>query len=180
MNFDVKHFVRWGIPGWVFLFIITIYFSIVDFDFISLILFSKSAPVIVAVLSLFIIAGIILGNMIHQISMCFGFVIWTKRNKYFREEYELDRKIMRLDNGKEIQRIYSYRLGNIHALRALWFSLSIALLILIILSLLWKFSFHVGVLMTIVFVLNIIVMINWRYFQANLNYFLKQIKNDFY
>ncbi len=179
MNFDTKYLIRWGIPGWMFLFIIIAFYSLVDFDAFKSIIFNKNAPVIVALISLFIGSGIILGNIIHQISMSIGFVVWTKRAIYFRKEYEMDYKIITGDHGNEIQRIYSYRLGNVHALRALWFSLLLALLTIITLSFFVKFSIKIGILIAIVFILNIVVLNNWRYFQNNLDFFLRKIKSDF-
>ncbi len=163
----------------MFLFIIITFFSLVDFDTVKSIIFNKNAPVIVALISVFIGAGIILGHIIHQVSMSLGFVVWTKRAIYFKKEYEMDYKIITGSYGSEIQRIYSYRLGNVHALRALWFSLLLSLLSIITLSFLVNFTLKIGILITVVFVINIIVLNNWIYFQNNLDYFLRKIKSDF-
>lgn len=179
MNFDPKYLVRWGIPGWIYLFIITVYLFMVDYNTIIGIIFNENAPVIVASISLFIGAGIIIGNIMHQISMSLGFVIWTKRKKFFKSEYDMDLKIIKNDYGKDIQRIYSYRLGNVHALRALWFSLLLSLLTILSLSFIYSISMKVWVLIIIVVVINLIVLNNWRYFQNNLDYFLRKIKSDF-
>ncbi|WP_018664604.1 hypothetical protein [Heyndrickxia acidiproducens] len=179
MNFDSKYLVRWGIPGWTLLFILLGYSSLIDFDSVKQIFFSKSAPVVVGSITLFIGAGVILGNIIHQISMTFGFIIWTKRKKYFKSEYEIDTKIIKGTYGKDIQRIYSYRLGNVHALRALFFSFLISIILLVVFSFTLYFSYSVGLLLAVVIFLNIIVLNNLIYFQRNLDFFIKKVKNDF-
>jgi hypothetical protein len=179
VNFEPKYLVRWGIPGWMFLFVLISYFVIKDFDLLKSFILKGKAGAIVSAFTLFIGVGIILGNLIHQVSISLGFVVWNKRNRYFKNEYEMDLRIIKNKYGSDIQRIYSYRLGNVHALRALWFSLSLSLLILIILSLVFYFSFRIGVLIGVVVFLKLIVLNNWIYFQNNLNYFIRNVKSDF-
>jgi hypothetical protein len=179
MNFEPKYWIRWGIPGWMLLSILISYFTIQDYGAIKTFIFSKDASIIFSSISLFIGAGIIIGYLIHQIGLCFGFIVWINKNKYFKNEYEMDLKIIKNQFGIEIQRIYSYRLGNIHALRALFTSLSLSLLILVIFSLTITFSIKIGILILMVLGLNCIVLYNWVYFQNNLNYYIKKIKSDF-
>jgi hypothetical protein len=179
MNFEPKYLIRWGIPGWMFLALIISYFTISDYGAIKTFILSKDVPIIVSSITLFIGTGIIIGNLIHQISLTFGFLIWLNKKQYYKKEYEMDLKIIKNQFGKEIQRIYSYRLGNVHALRALSTSLFLSLLILVILSLTITFSLKIGILLLIVLGLNCIVFYNWVYFQNNLNYFIKKIKSDF-
>lgn len=179
MNFESRYLIRWGIPGWIYLAILIAYFSVMDYEAFKSFIFSKDVPIIVASITIFVGFGIIIGNLIHQFSLNFGFVIWINRNKYFKNEYEMDLKIIKSQYGKEIQRIYSYRLGNIHALRALCFSLFLSWITLIILSLTITFSIKICILILFVFVLNLIVLNNWVYFQNNLDYFIKKIKSDF-
>ncbi|MBT2727530.1 hypothetical protein J7E63_11355 [Bacillus sp. ISL-75] len=179
MNLDSKNLIRWGIPGWMLLAILLSYFTISDYEAVKTFIFSKDVSIIVSSITLFIGTGIIIGNLIHHISLSFGFIIWINKNKYFKNEYEMDLKIIKNQFGKEIQRIYSYRLGNVHALRVLSTSLFLSLLILVILSLTITFSIKIGILLLIVLGLNCIVFYNWVYFQNNFNYFIKKIKSDF-
>ncbi|MCM2534620.1 hypothetical protein NDK43_22595 [Neobacillus pocheonensis] len=179
MNFEPKNLIRWGIPGWMFLAVLISYFTISDYGAVKTLMFSKDVPIIVSSISLFIVAGIIIGNLIHQISLSFGFIIWINKNKYFKNEYEMDLKIIKNQFGNEIQRIYSDRLGTIHDLRALSTCLFLSLLILVIFSLTITFSIKIGILLLIVLGLNCIVFYNWAYFQNNLNYFIRKIKSDF-
>lgn len=179
MNFEPKYLIRWGIPGWMYLGVLIAYFSLKDYEAISSFIFSKDVPIIVASITLFIGTGIILGNLIHQFSLSFGFIIWQRRYKYFKEEYEIDLKIIKSEYGNEIQRIYSYRLGNVHALRALCTSLFLSLITLGIFSFTIKFSMPIGILILIVFGVNLIALNNFIYFQSNLTYFIKKMKTDF-
>ncbi|KKI90131.1 hypothetical protein WQ54_23820 [Bacillus sp. SA1-12] len=179
MNFDSKYLIRWGIPGWTYLAVLLIYFFLYDFDQMKTFIFSKDVPIIVASLSLFIGAGVILGHLIHQISLYLGFVIWTKKGKYFKKEYEMDIRIIKSKFGSEIHRIYQYRLGNVHAYRTLCFSLFLSLITLIILSFTLEFSLSIGILILLILLINSMVFVNFIYFQDNLSYFMKKINTDF-
>ncbi|MBT2733672.1 hypothetical protein [Bacillus sp. ISL-7] len=178
MNLDSKNLIRWGIPGWMLLAILISYFAISDYETVKTFIFSKDVSIIVSSITLFIGTGIIIGNLIHHISLSFGFIIWINKNKYFKSDYEMDLKIIKNQFGKEIQSIYRDRLGNVHALRALSTSLFLSLVILVIFSLTITFSIKIGILVLIVLGLNCIVFYNWAYFQNNLNYFIRKIKSD--
>ncbi|OIK06279.1 hypothetical protein BIV60_27365 [Bacillus sp. MUM 116] len=179
MNFEPKDIIRWGIPGWMFLAVLIAYFSLNDFDSIKSFIFNKDAPIIVASITLFIVSGVTIGNLIHQISLSLGFIIWKDRKKHLKHEYELDKIIIENQYGKEIQRIYSDRLGNLHALSALCFSLFLSLLTIGIFSFTIKFSTSIMILLIIVFLLNVIVFHNLIYFQDHLNYYIRKVKSDF-
>ncbi|PLT33193.1 hypothetical protein [Bacillus sp. V5-8f] len=179
MNFEAKHWIRWGIPGWVYLSSIIAYFCVKDLGASSEFIFSNQVSKIVASATIFILAGIILGQLIHQVSIGLGFVIWTQQAKYFRTEYEIDRRIIKNDRGKEIQRIYSYRLGNLHAVRALLTSLALTLTTVIVLAYMIEYSTAILVLLIILFVLFVIVFINYLYFYNNFIYFVNNILIEF-
>lgn len=177
MNFEGKHLVRWGIPGWTFIIIILSYFFVVDTEKTLALLVEGDFPLLGAT-ALLVGLGIIVGHLIHQLSMLFGFLIWNKWEKYFEDEYELDKIIMKDSLGKEIQRIYSYRLGNIHALRSLTVSCvlsSISLLLLLIFYMHSKYGFY---LLIGISIFTILIFINYKYFKANLDYFLKKVKKE--
>ncbi|RFU65027.1 BA5345 family protein [Peribacillus glennii] len=179
MNFEAKHWIRWGIAGWVYLSAILAYFTVKDLKAASAFIFSYEVSTIVASATIFILAGIILGHLIHQVSIGLGFIIWTQQAKYFRSEYEIDKIIIKNHRGGEIQRIYSYRLGNLHALRALFTSLAMALTTVIFLAYAIQYSTAILVLLIILFVLFVIVFINYRYFYNNFNYFVANILIEF-
>ncbi|WP_409293826.1 hypothetical protein V1498_11680 [Peribacillus sp. SCS-26] len=175
MNFEAKHLIRWGIPGWLYLTIIAAYFLIDDRA--ALTGYLKSLAITdLGLAALLTGLGIILGNIIHQISMLFGFIIWNKREVYFHREYSVDRII--IDGRPEVQRIYSYRLGQVHALRALTTSCILSCITLITLFYFHSWSRGSLILFCLTAILIIIVFVNQRYFRQNLDYFINKIKVD--
>lgn len=177
MNFEGKHLVRWGIPGWTYILVILSYFFVVDPSNTFKLLVEGDFPLLGAT-ALLIGAGIIIGHLIHQISMFFGFLIWNSWKKYFKDEYALDEMIMHKKNGKEIQRIYSYRLGNLHALRSLTASGVLSIITLLILLVSHIYNKHGLFLLIGISVLTLVLHINYIYFKANLDYFLKKTKEE--
>ncbi|MGE6259241.1 hypothetical protein ACQKCU_15265 [Heyndrickxia sporothermodurans] len=179
MNFEAKHIVRWGIPGWFYSLVIFMYFLMDDKE--SLVRYLNELDVsIVGITALLAVIGVIIGHMIHQISMLFGFLIFTNWKKYFRAEYELDQMIMKSNFGSEIQRIYRHRLGQVHALRALATSGILSLFTIVLLLWFYSYSIKTICLLIIVLFLTIILLINHKYFKKNLDYFIKQIKMEKY
>ncbi|MCY8225226.1 hypothetical protein [Bacillus haynesii] len=177
MNFETKHLIRWGIPGWTYLGLISIYFYIKESALNNA--FSLEQIPFVPITAIFFGSGIIVGYLIHQLSMLFGFVILNKWDKYFEREFNFDQIIMTDEKrGNEIQRIYSYRLGNVHALRALFFSLVIALLTITILCFVMYFSIKVFCFICIIFLLAVMTFINFRYFHENLHFFMRKVEED--
>ncbi len=179
MNFEPKYLIRWGLLGWTYLAIIMAYFILRDYEAVRSYFFNKDASIMVSSITLFIVSGIIIGNLLHQFSLSFGYIIWINKKKSFKKDYEMDLKVIESQYGKEIQRIYSNRLGNVYALRALCLSIFLSLITLVILSLTITFSIKIGILILIVLFLNWIVLNNWVYFQNNLDYFIKNIKSEF-
>ncbi|MFB3901765.1 hypothetical protein [Bacillus amyloliquefaciens] len=175
MNFETKHLIRWGIPGWTFLGALTIYFYIKESVLNSAFSISKIPAFMFT--AIFVGVGIIIGHLIHQISMLLGFVIWNKWSDYFEKEFQFDQIIMKDEKGKEVQRIYSYRLGNVHALRSLNISLIIALVTTVVLSITMYFSSKVLLLIVTLFLLVVITFINYLYFKKNLEYFIMKIES---
>lgn len=177
MNFEAKHIVRWGIPGWFYSLIIFIYFLLDDKE--SLVKYLNGLDVtIVGMTALIGVIGIIIGHMIHQISTLFGFLLITNWQKYFKAEYRLDELIMKSKYGLEIQRIYRHRLGQVHALRALTTSGILSLLTIAIFFIFYSYSTKCLSLFIVVFVLTIFLFINQKYFKKNLDFFVTQIKKD--
>lgn len=174
LNFEAKHLVRWGIPGWFYTLVIFIYFLLDDKE--RLVQYLKSLDVsIIGITALLGVTGIIIGHMIHQISMLFGFLIITNWKKYFKGEYKLDQIIMKSKYGQEIQRIYRHRLGQVHALRALTTSGVLSLITVGLLLIFYSYSIKTIFLLIVICILTITLFINHNYFRKNLDYFVKQI-----
>ncbi len=175
MNFEGKHLVRWGIPGWTYIMAVLSYFLVVDTSKTLKLLFIGDFPLVGAT-ALLIGLGIIIGHLIHRLSMFFGFLIWNKWETYFKSEYELDKIIKDEKNGKEVQRIYSYRLGNLHALRALTTSGILSAITLTILLRVYLYSKYGLYLLVGISILTLIIHINYVYFKKNLDFYIEKVK----
>ncbi|MGR3206915.1 hypothetical protein ACSYGW_11215 [Bacillus glycinifermentans] len=175
MSFETKHLIRWGIPGWTFLGALAIYFYIKESALNST--FSISQIPAFMFTAIFVGVGIILGHLIHQVSMFFGFILIRKWYIYFEDEFKFDQRIMKSQDGDgpELLRIYRYRLGNVHALRSLFISLLLALATIIYCSKILYFSALVLLLIVILSCLATITFVNYIYFTKNLEFFLKKI-----
>jgi hypothetical protein len=125
-------------------------------------------------------SGVPIGYLIHQISMFFGFVLRTKRNRYFKEEYDLDKLILNTENGDKIRTRYRHLLSRVHELRALKYSHIVSLVFIIFLEYFkykeYKVWFWVLLGSNIFFM--IIVHVNQYYFRDNLKFFEKKIKSS--
>ncbi|UAC47808.1 hypothetical protein K6959_14485 [Bacillus aquiflavi] len=178
MNFEAKHLIRWGIPGWVYISFVFLFFLINDQErlFQYLAAFDVSIVGLTAVLTGL---GIIVGHIIHQMSMLFGFIIWTNWRVYFKKEYNLDKIIMNHKVGKDIRRIYSYRLGQVHALRALSTSGVLSSFTLLLLMNFYSFSLKGLMLLAVSLLVTVVTLINHYYFKRNFDFFIKQIRRDY-
>lgn len=71
MSFETKYLIRWGIPGWVFIFWLFFYFSFTQNNYSE---FVKNVPLLISL----IVAGVPLGYLIYQIYFVFFWSIRTK------------------------------------------------------------------------------------------------------
>ncbi|WP_345807571.1 hypothetical protein [Bacillus pumilus] len=182
MNFESKYLVRWGVPGWVLMLFVTTFFlinfpekfmNIIDSDKFSIVGFTAFAAVV----------GVIIGHLIHQISLCCGFVLYEllkfgNWNNYFQRELNVDRQIIETDKlGSNIKNIYSYRLGQLHARRGLVTSLIISGIL--ITGSLFKGYNNCGtwVLCIVNLFLIIIMILNYIYFDKNLRFFMNRVSD---
>ncbi|WP_309087288.1 hypothetical protein [Domibacillus sp.] len=179
MNFDTKHLIRWGIPGWVYLITIIFYVFTDNPNYISD-LKGKEGLSLIGLGAILAGLGVPVGYLIHQVSMFFGFIIWTpNKNKFFKEEYELDRIIFDSENkGGKIRERYRHLLSRVHELRAL--KTSHALSIMTVASLAVFYSDVVNIPCIIILIVNIVMFIivhfNQKHFDKNLDFFKRQIK----
>lgn len=177
MNFETKHIIRWGIPGWVFLLSAILYFYLDNPVSLNSLL-GKDGFILVGIGAILAGLGVPIGYLIHQISMFFGFVIVTKRNRYFKEEYELDRLIMDGEKGDRIRTRYRHLLSRVHELRALKYSHLLSAILISCLEIFVNKQYNswFWILLTINILLFIIVQVNQTYFNDNLKFFIKKIK----
>ncbi|WP_242750390.1 hypothetical protein [Bacillus sp. A1(2020)] len=80
MNFESKYLVRWGMPGWVYMIFVTAFYAINHPDQFFQKLNSEDFPLVGFVA--FVAFGIILGHLIHQVSLFLGLYFqYTKKIK---------------------------------------------------------------------------------------------------
>jgi hypothetical protein len=178
MNFDSRHVIRWGIPGWVFLLSILLY---IFFDTPKYLvdLKGKDGLSIIGLGAMLAGSGVPIGYLIHQISMLFGFIIKNKRIRYFKEEYEIDKLFFTNSNGDKMRTRYVHLLTRVHELRALKYSHLLSLLVILILGIYQKhINSYLYISVSINLGLLLIVHFNQKYFNDNLNYYKKQIKQN--
>lgn len=183
LNFESKYLVRWGLPGWVFMIFITLLYLINEPGYIPQILKYKGFS-LVGFTALAAALGIILGHIIHQISLFLWFVIPEYRKRkwlvYFDREFKIDKRIVEEELGKGIKNIYSYRLGQLHGRRGLLTSLMLSFMTIIILCCtdLNLLSVKTIILESGNGALIMIMLINYYYFDRNLEYFMDRV-NEF-
>ncbi|MFE4490631.1 hypothetical protein [Bacillus altitudinis] len=182
MNFESKYLVRWGVPGWVLMLFLAAFYAI-NFQekFLHIILSDKFS--IVGFTAFEAVLGIIIGHLIHQVSICFGFVAvelikkggW---NNYFLRELKVDKQIIELEKmGPTIKDIYSYRLGQLHARRGLLTSLFISIFLLILLIFCCGYyNKETMILFYINAFLLLVMIMNYLYFNKNLKFFMDRVR----
>ncbi|TVZ81276.1 hypothetical protein FB379_11775 [Aeribacillus composti] len=173
MNFETKHIIRWGIPGWVYIISLISYF-IFSTPGLLIDLKTKYGLTILSLSAILAGIGVPIGYLIHQISMLFGFVVRHKWNKYFRKEYELDNKIIGNDNGEKIRERYRHLLSRVHELRALKYSNGLSVLTILVMLYFYSNTLAGLIISVINLLFVIIVHVNQKYFEANLNFFIKR------
>jgi hypothetical protein len=176
LNFETKHVIRWGIPGWVFLLVLIAYLYLDDSQHFTAFK-GKDGFSILGLGAILAGSGVPIGYLIHQISMFFGFIIRTKRRRFFKEEYQLDSLFFNHQNGDKLKARFTHLLTRIHELRALKYSILLSGIIIILLEMFSKVPFDLKFFICIGINLSLLLVVHFNqiYFSDNLNYFKKEI-----
>ena len=177
MNFDTKHVIRWGLPGWVFLISMIIYTFTHNPDLIADFK-NKDGFSIIGLAAILGGLGVPVGYLIHQVSMVFGFIILTNRKAYFKEEFKMDNVFFTHNNGDKLKSRYIHLLTRVHELRALLFSLILSLIFILVAegAFVQNFDKFFYISVSIHVFLLVVVYINQKYFKDNLNFLKCKIK----
>lgn len=184
MNFDTKHLVRWGIPGWIMIIALTpyLYFSIDELKEVREMLNSLN---LVAVGAFLTVTGVPLGYLLNQIHHSLTWVIpryfsngW---NKYFNQEIKVDEVFVTEEHGEKLQERYRYLLSRKHELGGVATSLGISSLIIFIIIIFQPINqFWSWIYFCIVLLLFLIILISRNYSSRNVekyfDYYLKKNK----
>lgn len=139
LNFDTKHLVRWGIPGWIMLIVLGPYF----FFYYEEIREVSTSANLVAVGAFLTVTGVPLGYLLNQIHHSLFWVYprrkWlskiTKKgswNQYFINEINMDELFFVNEVGEKKRERYQYLLSRKHELGSVTVSLGISVIIIFI------------------------------------------------
>ncbi len=206
MKFESKYLIRWGIPGWLFIFWLVynvIYVRKVYLPDITFPDLSKGLSFIISLLAL----GVIIGYVIHQIYFAYVWVMGQFRNHdnfandvgekfpkhdgwgtdknddYFQLEYVWHSMLLNLDESKRkyLEDRYRHLLGTVHSLGALLMSSGLSLYVtgFIIFSYRSEFTYNAYFLtgLCIQLIVFVFSIVNYRYYSRNLDSFqIKMLK----
>ncbi|MCC2248847.1 hypothetical protein JUJ52_02590 [Virgibacillus sp. AGTR] len=166
MNFDTKHILRWGIPGWYFILNLTIAVSaIVGYEW--MVNGQFIVPTIIITLM-----GVPLGYILHQpyffISNIFANNTTVKWNLYLVNEDK--------DRRDFLSQRYAYLLTVIHGYGSLLSSIFISIISVFIISTInGTMDTEIRWLLVINLVLSIFVFTNFMYYQKSFSKFIRSI-----
>ncbi|TWM95072.1 hypothetical protein CHCC14598_2224 [Bacillus licheniformis] len=201
MNFETKYLIRWGIPGWMFIFWIAVYFVLTKFDYISThIKFSEIGTLVGLFISLSAF-GVVLGYIIHHLYFVINWIVsksrvfdnaikrvtnfpypsgWKENNNndYFYFEFLWHKNLLEIEEEEKrtyIVERYRYLLSTIHTLGTVLISHLLSAVFTIVATMwIYGFSSHplrIDVMFGIQVIIILVVLSSFKYYSANLNYF---------
>lgn len=146
MNFDTKHLVRWGIPGWIMIMVLGPYFI---FSYEEILKMSSSVNLI-AVGAFLTVTGVPLGYLLNQIHHSLFWVsprwkLLSKSmkkgtwNQYFINEINMDELFFINKVGGKKRERYQYLLSRKHELGGVTVSLGISVIVIFIFNCVSRF-----------------------------------------
>lgn len=183
MNFDTKHLVRWGIPGWILIIAIG---PFIFFNYQNEIVSIIDTVHLLAIGAFLTIIGVPLGYLLNQIHHALFWVLFNKQYKdnreYFRHEILIDTLFMQGEKGKFMHERYRYLLSRKHELGGLTVSLGLSSLIILVIKInesvnkTWSWVYFL-----IIFILFLLIWKSRDYSSENLDeyfdYYIEQSKN---
>lgn len=154
MNFDTKYLIRWGIPGWIFILIISLYFFFFA-DESTLTKFTDKNVFFVGVT--FALIGIPLGYVFNQLHMYFDWVVRKNWDDFFQHEINIDEYFV---DGKGYPERYRYLLTKKHEVGSVLVAFMLSTIIVLFLNITHKNYFELKWLF--LFVLIILSVIWWQ------------------
>jgi hypothetical protein len=199
MKFESKYLIRWGIPGWVFIFLVGL--PLINIHYDSLISKNFSMPQILGLFASLALFGVPLGYLMHQF---YFFVNWLRRDHrtfdnalalvekglfvepecwkidnvrdYFYFEFIWQRELIKLDKEKReyISERYRHFLTTIHGLGSLLVSLITSLIFngyIIVKEYKELIPWQFIVYLFIIVILIYSTLRTFNYYSKNLNHF---------
>ncbi|WP_368652380.1 hypothetical protein AB4Y30_11515 [Ornithinibacillus sp. 4-3] len=166
MNFDTKHILKWGIPGWYLIInIVVAVSSLIGYEWITD--SGYLTPSIIITL-----AGVPLGYVIYQPYFFVSTLMYeNKGNQWNILLFKMSDETKRLFLSNR----YGYFLNNIHGYGSLISAVIISLIYLIVLAFIHEFNTEIFMLIIMNIVLVVIVSFNFKHYQKNFENFINQI-----
>ena len=181
MNFDTKYLIRWGIPGWTTVMLLSPYFIINNFKALMETISATDLLGYGAVLAVLgVPLGYILNQIHHFITWVFPKLITNTWDEFFEEEIKIDIYLKNEASKSERER-YRYLLSRKHELGGITVSLGISFITTLFTNILQnKEVVWVWIYCLITFILFLIFLVNRDYSSKNIdkyhNYFLHESK----
>lgn len=128
MNIDTKYLIRWGIPGWIFILIMSLYFFFFA-DQSTLNEFTNKNVFFVGVT--FALIGVPLGYIFNQLHMYFDWVEREDWADFFEHEIKIDEYFAK---GKGYPERYRYLLAKKHEVGSVLVSFGISAVLILVLN----------------------------------------------
>lgn len=176
MNFDAKHLIRWGIPGWILIITLIPYLFFTFNKELILVIKEINALALGAFLT---IIGVPLGFLLNQIHHALFWVLINNRYKdttdYFKEEIVLDNLFMFGEKGDFMHERYRYLLSRKHELGGLTISLGISSFVILIIKI-NESTNHIWSWIYLIIIVSIFLLIlkSRNYSSANLDEYYNQ------
>lgn len=165
MNFDTKHILRWGIPGWYFIINLVIAISFIDgFKWISDNSYLTTSIIVM-------LMGVPLGYVIYQPY----FFLSTKINRDRGIEWNLYLLKQCDDKRRFLSYIYGYYLTVIHGYGSLLSSVIFSEIAFVFTMILYGYNLKVLCLSAINIILFFIVLDNYKHYQNTFDTFVDDI-----
>lgn len=151
MNFDTKYLIRWGIPGWIFILIMSLYFFFFADDK-AITEFTNKNVFFVGIT--FALIGVPLGYIFNQLHMYFDWVERTDWDDFFKHEISIDEYFVK---EKGYPERYRYLLAKKHEVGSVLVSFGLSTIIILVINIVQEQYLELKWLyLFIVFILSII------------------------
>ncbi|MGG3798974.1 hypothetical protein [Metabacillus fastidiosus] len=201
MNFETKYLIRWGIPGWMFIFWLFLYMIFAKYNYITNLLKLNQIDKVIGVFVSFSIIGVVIGYIIHHLYFLVNWVFsknrsydytvemvegfekpenWGENNKvdYFFLESTWHRQLLKIEEESVrsyIEGRYRYLLSTIHGLGTTLLSHILVFAVTLTLSIerfgIVELPWVLIIFNIIQLLIGIVALINFAYYSANLSYF---------
>ncbi|MEC3693557.1 BA5345 family protein [Bacillus subtilis] len=205
MSFETKYLIRWGIPGWMFLFWIVLNLFIQDHNLVINKINFDQLSKIIGILISFGVVGVVIGYVFHQLYFLLLWILnkdidktvnmvrnypkprnWGKNqtNDYFHLEYTWHKQLLKVNDEARVYITdrYRYLLSTVHGHGTMLISQFISSAVTMLPGYI-KYGFHVwlhieAVLYVVQILISVVFIFSFTYYTKNLRSFQGFVLND--